>query len=157
MVVTRFYIVFPVLLLLGCQSEEEARIEQLQYELSDVISAIAFCDQAITNLQKEQGAVDLATWDKAAASDLDNIDPKQESEIRKSLARELGIAPSEVDWKGIYEARAEAAKKELSGKNYSLESARNRADEACIDREKNRRREDELTREIRRVRRSANA
>ena len=38
------------------------------------------------------------------------LTPEQEQEIRLSLSKELGIAPSKIDWRGIYKSRAEQAK-----------------------------------------------
>lgn len=56
-----------------------------------------------------------AEWDIAAAESLNDIQPQQEWEIRKSLGAEMGLAPSEVNgWRDIYKSRAEQAQHKLS-------------------------------------------
>lgn len=57
----------------------------------------------------------LAEWDAIAGENVANISPNQEWEIRRSLGREMGLAPSEVNgWRQIYEARATRARETLA-------------------------------------------
>ena len=109
--------------LAACQSEKDAKIESLRSELDVVRASLSSCDYAETQLQKEQADVAKAQWDVAAAKNMDSIAADQETEIRESLGDRMGIAPSQVGWKGIYKSRADAGNAKLSGRNYGHELA----------------------------------
>lgn len=56
----------------------------------------------------------LAEVDVAYGASIEKISPEQEWEIRKSLGREMGLSPGEVNgWRDIYRERAENAQNKL--------------------------------------------
>lgn len=66
-----------------------------------------------------------AEVDIAMADNIDNVSPEQEWRIRKSIAAEMGLAPSEVDgWKDIYRSRAEQARRLLKDRDEALQRTR---------------------------------
>jgi hypothetical protein len=151
MVVKRIFIVGFAFTLVACQSEKDAKIQRLRDELQSVQADLASCDYAQTQLAKEQGEVDEAQWDVAAAKNMDSMAPEQEAEIRESLGDQMGIAPSKVDWKGVYERRAEAGKTKLTGKNYGLELAQQQVDQSCVNEAKDQQRAWKLEDDIKRL------
>lgn len=89
--------------------------------------------------RQAEGKRALAQWDVAAADAGDQMSPEQEMDARVSIAREIGISPSQVDLKGIYERRAEQAKAKFERKrdydrttaDYKAESGKIKQGEAC--------------------------
>ena len=147
----RIFVVGFALTLAACQSENDAKIQQLRDEIQRVQADLASCDYAQTQVEKEQGEVDKAQWDVAAAKNMDSMAPEQEAEIRESLGDRMGIAPSKVDWKGVYERRAEAGKAKLTGKNYGLELAQQQVDQSCANKAKDQGRAWKLEDDIKRL------
>jgi hypothetical protein len=97
-------------LLAACsESAEELQLRNVQEEIAALKSQSARCDDLLMESRLEAGERAKGVWDRAAAENVEIVSPEQEEEIRISLGRELGIAPSKVDWKGIYKRRAEQA------------------------------------------------
>lgn len=120
----RIHLLVSALALAGCTdtiadelSDARSQLEQDQQQHDNTKSACEFGPlPSVEDIREEA----LAEWDIAAGSSLDNISPEQEWEIRKSLAAEMGLAPSEVDgWRDIYRGRAEQAKRVLENRKSS--------------------------------------
>jgi hypothetical protein len=88
----------------------EAGIQQATASLAGEIEA---CTEATPRSTDDGGERDKAKWDIAAADSIEDTPETQEWQIRRSLADEIGILPSEVDWRGIYESRAEKGRSTL--------------------------------------------
>ena len=120
----RNYLLVTALALTGCTDSIEDKLhaaqseyEQSQDQLKVVTSNCEFGPSPSINEVREEA---LAEWDAAAADNLENISPEQEWEIRKALADEMGLAPSEVNgWKDIYRGRAAQAKGVLENREKS--------------------------------------
>jgi hypothetical protein len=116
-------------LLIACGSDLPTPEEHAQ-EMLDIVEAR--CARLKIEANQAYGQQALAEWDEAAASVTETISPKQEWEIRKSLGREMGLAPSEVNgWKEIYKARAEAARNNAGRVQTEIEKANAERDEVC--------------------------
>lgn len=114
----RMGVLVSALALAGCGDSIEAKLktarsdlELYQQQLDSAKSTCAYGPaRSVDDIREEA----LAEWDAVAGENLESVSPEQEWEIRKSLARELGLAPSEVDgWKDIYRSRAERAKRTI--------------------------------------------
>lgn len=111
-----------VVLIAGCScgpsieeqiQQAESTLEQTNSRLSNAELVCRWGPQESADEIRERA---LAEWDSAVADNVQNISAEQEWEIRKSLGREMGLAPSEVNgWKQIYESRGESAKRVLAG------------------------------------------
>jgi hypothetical protein len=151
MVVRRFFVCILFFMAGACQSEQDAKLEQLKSDLDLVQANLRSCEDAATELEREQGKISQAEWDVAAAKDMNSIDPEQEQEIRESLGDQMGIAPSRVDWKGIYESRAKAGKAKLERKNYALDLAQEQVSRSCASKAKDQQQAWRLEDEIKRL------
>ena len=138
----RNYLFVGAFALAGCTEligdklhDAQSEYEQGQDQLRVLASNCEFGPSPSINEVREEA---LAEWDVAAAGNLENISPEQEWEIRKSLADEMGLAPSEINsWKDIYRGRASQSKDVLKNREKSrgsrevLRSMRQK--EACGD------------------------
>ena len=125
-------IILAIIAMSACSSAETERLEKITSELAEIESRDAACFAAQRAQSEAQGASSLREWDTAAAENLENVSPEQEWEIRKQLAREMNLAPSEVDgWKDIYRSRAKQAKANGQRNRASLEVGFKLMEEAC--------------------------
>ena len=92
------------------QSPEEIELANIQEQMALLTPHLDECEALDRENLIAEGERSKAQWDQAAAANIDNVSPEQEQEIRLSLSKELGIAPSKIDWRGIYKSRAEQAK-----------------------------------------------
>ena len=108
----------PVLFLVQCTSltlsskerELNEKTQALELASGFLASAEDSCFRQEVKKNQALGKKALGEWDEAAVANLAVISKEEEWEIRTSLGREMGLAPSEVNgWKDIYRSRAEAA------------------------------------------------
>lgn len=150
----------PVFLLVQCtsigQSSEERLLGAKRVELKRLADGQSSnenaCFQREVELNQARGQQALADWDNGAAANLENVSEEQEWEIRKSLGREMGLAPSEVNgWKDIYRSRAEGAARNNSSVQNDITEAQAMAKQVCDWRDQSRRDLDNLKAEVNRL------
>ena len=108
-----------VLILAGCGPGLESQISTARSNLDNAKNALSetesTCESNTTAFVGTAREILLAEADAAIAENNANAGPGQEWELRRSLGRELGLAPNEVKaWREVYKGRAESAKRDLA-------------------------------------------
>lgn len=153
MVTPRCGFALSVLMLGACSSPEDERLEQIDSELSTIEARENECFAARRSSADIMGQAALNEWDIAAADSVETISAEQEWEIRKSLGKEMNLAPSEVNgWREIYRSRAEKAKRELDRQKAAKAAASTRVEAACKSSSQDIRTKIKLERERRKLR-----